>query len=921
TIPAGIPLKIKKYKLKKNEPPFPIEKVPYLIDKTSSSADIEKHRLTFKSYKTEILVYPSLDLLFILVNGYPYAKVRALAGPPYEYLMAYEVQKGKPVQWDFMLTTPTDSGEYKILRLTDHYLSNSYYQNTIVPFGAWIRKIDGKWLYQKNGKWYKLPDHILADLERSDEERVYNYYDINLDRNGRVMAARYAGHDFGKYVLLWTSDGKYHYPEMGYAAGELVYEQIVLIKDLVHLLTLPGTDDQTSVLAQNRNFEFYRSLYEFKASQGRTIPAKGNLAMYSYYKLFKGFELNREDEQLMDARVVKAFKEYKENRLPRHERSRWEALGLYHFLRINSLIIDKQAGWYERVIKDWQLFKKLRADLRKDFDEMGVLSLENRQNIVEGWLNQRLDFKKVTPPRGAKYLADLSFSTFFKPDEESLLFTERERAIMLQRIEEAVRGKRDEGLNLNIVGALNRYNFGVLLNEILGDLYKSHGCMHVSPRNAVFLYHLLPIGAQMKVYPYSKRISEEAVRAVPYLADQVNFADDLDKLQQKFAATSEVKIAVYPYSGDWIVYLKGQPFARLRIRGGPQTKFYLLQGRDKDGNPMFESHLAYPTTPGDFYVFKKVEDYVSNIYHDQTIIPMEGMIKWHPEKKKWIFRDKKGNWKDIPPAVAADLKQPMEEREYTYYDTVRNSSGEVISMKWGSHPFGQYSLLTTLNQKTDWPELIHSSGDLIMEERQLVNDLIKVLTAPHDKLEGCVKYSQNFDLYRICWEFVNAPDRTDLIQPRERAAYRLYYGLPLTTPEAALLAKDVVIANKVLRQKELTNEEIKVLIKEGIAYKRSGKLKINMEKILGLQFDTYQYVVTIQKYANHYGTLKKHWEQLSGIRRALLEDFNTFVVKDVNLFHNFMRELMLKRNRLEKLSQENALQILNGMIKAPAPSP
>ncbi|KPJ66885.1 hypothetical protein AMJ44_07745, partial [candidate division WOR-1 bacterium DG_54_3] len=34
TIPAGIPLKIKKYQLKKNEPPFPIEKVPYLIDKT-----------------------------------------------------------------------------------------------------------------------------------------------------------------------------------------------------------------------------------------------------------------------------------------------------------------------------------------------------------------------------------------------------------------------------------------------------------------------------------------------------------------------------------------------------------------------------------------------------------------------------------------------------------------------------------------------------------------------------------------------------------------------------------------------------------------------------------------------------------------------------------------------------------------------
>ncbi|MEE8637613.1 MAG: hypothetical protein V3T21_01050, partial [Candidatus Margulisiibacteriota bacterium] len=294
---------------------------------------------------------------------------------------------------------------------------------------------------------------------------------------------------------------------------------------------------------------------------------------------------------------------------------------------------------------------------------------------------------------------------------------------------------------------------------------------------------------------------------------------------------------------------------------------------------------------------------------------------FHQEKKKWIFQSKKGNWKDLPSAVAVDLKRPAEEREYTYYDTVKNASGEVVSMKWGSHPFGRYSLLTTLNKKTAWPELIHSSGDLIMEERQLVNDLIKVLTAPHDELEDCVKYSQNFDLYRICWEFANAPSRKDLIQPKERAAYRLYFGLPLTTPEAALLPEDVVIANKVLREKELTNNEIKVLIKEGIAYRRSGKLKINMEKILGLQFDTYQYVVTIQKYTHHYGTLKKHWKQLSGIRRALLKDFNTFVIKDANLFHNFMRGLMLKRSRLEKLSQENVLQILNGMIKAPGPSP
>ena len=87
-----------------------------------------------------------------------------------------------------------------------------------------------------------------------------------------------------------------------------------------------------------------------------------------------------------------------------------------------------------------------------------------------------------------------------------------------------------------------------------------------------------------------------------------------------------------------------------------------------------------------------------------------------------------------------------------------------------------------------------------------------------------------------------------------------------------------------------------------------------MEKILGLQFDTYQYVVTIQKYAHHYATLKRRWGELSGLRRALLKDFNAFVIKDQLLFSNFMRELMLKRTALERLTQDDALKILNEML-------
>ncbi|MBN2057185.1 MAG: hypothetical protein JW782_00075 [Candidatus Saganbacteria bacterium] len=915
TLPDGIPLTIKKYKLGKNEPPFNLEKIPYLIDMTRTVDALNRHRATFKAYKTELLVYPSLDLLFIMVNDYPYAKVKTLAGLPDEFLLAYNVQPGKPIVWDLMLSTPTDPGEYSILRKTSHYISSTYYKNTVVPFGAWIKKVKGAWMYQKNGQWAKLPDYIVSDLTLPADQRDYNYYDINYDEKGKVSAARWAGHDFGKYVILWTKDGKYHYPEMGYAAGELVFEQIILLKDLVYLLTAPGNDDLDPLITQNGNFSFYKELYDFKVSKGARAPANHiDPVVYSYYKLFNGLELNDRDRQLMDERLVKAFEEYEQNRLPRNKEARWKALGLYNYLRINSLVIDKQAGWYEGIKADWDFLKELRIKLRQDFDQMGVLSLENRQNIVEQWLNDRMLFKSVGPPKQAKYLTDLSFSTFFKPDDAATVFTERERAIMLEKIRKAASGQGDQGLKLNIVDALNDYNFGILLNEILGDLYKSHGCMHISPRNMVLLYDFLPVGAAMKVYKYEERVSQEALASIPWLADMVNFREDLDRLAKNFSVTKEVQVAVYPYSGDWIIYVKDRPFARLRIRGGPQTKFYQLQGRSEDGKPLFEQVLAYPTTPGDYNIFRKVESYVSNIYHDTTIIPMGGIIKWVKEKNKYIFQDKEGNWKDMPAMVAEDLKQPLGDTEYTYYDITRDQSGEVVTMRWGSHPFGKYAIQTSKDGRSAWPELIHSSGDLIMEERQLVNDLIKVLTAPHDEIEKCAKYSQNFELYKICWDFINDPSRTDLIQARERAAYRLYFGLKLSSEEGSALPMDVIVANKVLRGQKLTNPDIKLLLDEGLAYKRSGELKINTQKIMGLQYDTYQYVVTIQKYAHHYGTLKKHWDKLSNIRKALLKDFNTFVIKDPELFHNFMRELMLERNQLERLSQENALKLLNDML-------
>ncbi|OGC25320.1 hypothetical protein A2291_02810 [candidate division WOR-1 bacterium RIFOXYB2_FULL_42_35] len=911
-VPKGAPFRVMNYKLDKKDPTYDFSRIPYLAGLINNQPEVKGLAQYFRNNSTSLIAYPSLDKLLILVNNQPYAQVKALAGPDQPFLVAFGVKKNQPISWDFMLTTPTDAGNYSILRATDHYISSAYYKNTIVPFGAWLVKNNNQWVYQENQHWYQLPAHLVKDLQSPTEQQQYNYYDISVDKQGRLVSARYAGHDFGKYVLLWTKDGKNHYPEMAYAAGELLYEQTMLVKDLVHLLTLSGSDDLNDCVGQNKNFVFYRELNDFVASKGKIVPKQLSPQMAAYYKLYNNLDPTKNDYQLIDQRVLKAFEEYQENRLPRDTVKRYQALGLNHYLRQNSQLINKYAYWYEKLKKDWAFWRELRQNLRTDFDQMGVFSLPNRQNILEQWLNDRLEFKFALVPEQAKNVGDLTFSGFFKPDKGKAVFAEREKKIMLDKIRQAISSGSSE-LHLQTVSALNNYNFGLLLDDILGDLYKSHGCLHTSPRNSQFLYDLLPIGTRITVYGYDKKLPAADVEKIPYFAHLVNFQDDLDQLEQRFAQTAEVDVVVYPSSGLWLIYLKSKPFAKLRVRGGPQANMYLVQDRTDDGLPVFEEHLAYPTTPGTFYILKKTDHYVSNIYRDQTVMAMGGLLK--KEAGQWLFENDKNDWVTVPQVIQLDLNSPEDKHKYTYYDAVKNASGEVVEVKWGSHPFGKYALQTSKDKKTPFPELIHSSGDLIMEERQLINDLIKVLAAPHDELEQCAKYSQNFDLYRTCYEFVKDPSREDLLQTKERANYRVYHGLSLTSVEVAALPPDVIVADKVMRNKQLSEAEIRLLIKEGVAYRRGGEVKLNMEKILGLQFDTYQYVVMIQKFAHHYQVLKDNWEELSALRLALLKDFNNFVIRDPQLMHNFLSQLMLERTDLKHLSQTDALKRLYEMLE------
>ncbi|MEK7375775.1 MAG: L,D-transpeptidase [Candidatus Margulisiibacteriota bacterium] len=873
-IPAGIPIKIKPYKIEKNDLSFMTDKVPFLAQITATQSDIEKHIKIITYQTSEVVVYPSLHRLFILVNAVPYAQAALNAGGREEYLPVISVRSDGMVRWSSVLALPLKAGDYKTLNPSSQYLSGTYYNETVIPFGAWLVKSDGAWTYQIEGNWFKAPDFIASDLALPSKNRSYRYFDESPDGS----AARWGSNIFGEELLFWSKNGEQGYPQIGFAPGDLVYQQKMLLKDLVDLLTSSGPDDFDSCIARNPDFRSFNSA---------------------------AFEES-------DPQIIKAVSEYRDNRLPRDPLARKKTLGLYYYALDNSTDADRQILWHNNIKKDWSFFELLRSKLREDFARMGIFSQENRQNVLEEWLVQRLAYEQASPPSEAKYVQPLNFSDFFRPLEKRSVFTEREREVMRPLIRKAVSGEAG-AINLRSVDSLNNYNFGRILNDILGDLYRSHGCLHVSPRNIYVLYKTLPERTKIVIHPYSQKISGEAFALVPLLSDLVDFSEDVEKIKGIFGMASGVRIEVYTDSGLWIIYLKDKPYAKLIVKGGPREVFYMVDDRNSKGLPVFSKDLAYPTTPGDYKIYDKVIDYVSSLYRDTTIVPQGAPVK--KQANKWIFQDRDGNWQALPKSISDDISRLPEARGFTYYDEKTNGSGEVIDIRWGSQPFGKYAMRIAKNGKGPSPELIHTSGDLIMEERQLVNDLIKTMAAPSDDMDDCIDNNTDFAYYRDCYRFISDQTKGDVLDNKLKAYYKLYYGLPLATQEAALLPRDSIAADKAIRRQPLSKEEINVLISAGVAKIKNGKAVFDDKKLRGLRYDTYQYVVIVEKYAHHYIVLKQYWTELAGLRDSMLEDFNNFVLKDPKLFYSFMREVMLSRIGLERLSQEKAIKLLDALIK------
>ncbi len=485
----------------------------------------------------------------------------------------------------------------------------------------------------------------------------------------------------------------------------------------------------------------------------------------------------------------------------------------------------------------------------------------------------------------------------------SVILPDEKQEKVLGLIEDTKAGR----LKLSCIDAFNDFNFCKLENQILGNLYKSHGCLHVSPVNARLLNEILVVGSLVEIKSYDDSYSENDEKA-PRLIDLVDFKPDLAQVKASLKSKNDVKTVVYPGKGIYVIYLRGQPYASLQVTVGTKNKMYMFQYRDARGYPVFDDNLAGPTPAGKLFVFKKVENYISNTYREQTSIPMGAVIK--NVSGKWMFKVSGNTWRPVPSVVSKDIQLSEKDRQFVYLNIIKDIHGKIIQARWASNTFGSYQILLSKDKKHQAQEMIHTTCDLMVDQYSMLSDMVDLLSQPYSDFDSCVASCKSLVANKAYFDF----DRNPLsggIDKEQSAYYKLYFDIPLLPEEVAILPKDVFIANKIVKKLgALNSAEEKLLLKEGIAVKKGGKTIVNMEKIYGLHFYTYQNVVMIKKWANLYSVLRDRWDDISGLRSAIVSDMRSLSLVDPILYRRFFVELMLKRIALKKLSQD---EVLNDM--------
>lgn len=449
----------------------------------------------------------------------------------------------------------------------------------------------------------------------------------------------------------------------------------------------------------------------------------------------------------------------------------------------------------------------------------------------------------------------------------------------------------------DLVNSLNTLNLSNLLSRAIGDLYMSHGCIHVAPAVSYILYSILPISTPVYIKIY--RLDPPANSGnLPDLTALVLAEEDLQKLKTDLQEAQNTKVVIYPHSMG-ILYLSGKPLGKFAVMSGPEQANYPLV-EQMENALTFDKNLASPTPDGPYKICKKTDYFYAALYPEASLIEQDTQVAFQDNSWRY-WNDKKQHWEELPKAMAKDLERPDDQYTMLWYDLKKNKDNKVYAAKWGGHPFGKHAMLLMDDTNTITSYLIHTNGQLLLEEQELLYYLTEILaSSPQVSWAQFVAGHYALGQMKDIADFVKDPINTEFTPNQDTSIYKFANQIPLSYEEKALIPDVYHISQKFVDSRGayiFSANEKKQLNQWGMTQDKNLGYKL-----YGIYYDMTELDSNFKKTALWYTALANNWTDLSALRNQFDRYFSLYDIASPGDRGKIIYNLLLTRLRYSTVS-------------------
>jgi len=406
-VPDLAELQVKDYT---STPDVAVSELPWAIEVIKKTADIKYYKeLLNNPSNASVVAYPGSEVWIIYNKKVPLFRMKALPGPSKAYYLSYTNPTSSEYTFDPSLSEATTPGKYYIFGRSDDFFTTSYRYTTIVPMWAKIQKTSGGYVYYRKNKAYPVPEIIRIDLEKNYAGRlIYNYFDIKRDASGKIVEAMWGSHDFGKYTIFWSRDKRNVSNEMGYATGEVSFEQKQFIMDLATALSVPSSNKLESFLNNFSGYHEYINLLYFL--KGNDSFYLNNPVVTTYLRLMYNQNVTYKEWQGLPPYIRAAYKLYyfpkdytldseeiySLNKIGINSKDYRKIYGIERELYLYKIAADKLILKFAYLTKNWDYFKQIYSLGQTEFAKAHIDSLKTKEDVFYKILLKRNQFEQIS---------------------------------------------------------------------------------------------------------------------------------------------------------------------------------------------------------------------------------------------------------------------------------------------------------------------------------------------------------------------------------------------------------------------------------------------------------------------------------------------------------------------------------------------